>query len=345
MNKKSIIVRIALLGVIVILLLGALTIGLSRGFSFFRFGTFRTGDVKLVHEQTIGSTGIQTVNLDFGSTDVEVYVSEDSTIRIQQLASGDISEEEFFTATSSSGTLAINEGTPRTFLGLFRINPYQLIKLYLPRTFAGNLSIKTSSGNVVFENEMRLQNVDLRLSSGEYRSEHAVNASQFTVVVTSGNIDMVSLVCQNYQVKSTSGNVRIDSLEGTGSVNVTSGNIRISAVKGASHSIQATSGTINIGNFSGAGTIHTSSGSITAAILKLDGNLTVSATSGDIRLTAGADASFDLLASCVSGSVRGNIGMSVTDNGKAASAHVGSNPSVTLTAQTTSGNITIDRMK
>ena len=345
MNRKSIIVRIALLGVVVILLLGALAIGLTRGFSVFRFGAIRIGELKLVHEQTVDAAAIQTINLDFGSADVEVYASEQGIVRVQQFSDTGLDEEEFFQMSSANGTISVVEGVPRTFLGLFRIHPYQMIKLYVPKAYAGNLGVKTSSGNVTFENEMNLQNVDLRLTSGDLRDEYAINASQLSLVVTSGNIDMVSITCQNYQVKSTSGDMRIDALEGSGAVNVTSGNIRISSIKGASHYIQATSGTINIGNFSGAGSIHTSSGTITAGIVKLDGNLTVSATSGDIRLLAGPEASFNLLASCVSGSVRGNLGLSVTDNGKAASAHVGGSPTATLTAQTTSGNITVDRQK
>ncbi len=323
MNRRSILLRIVLLGVAVVALLGVLAFVLNRGFFI---GSIRTGDLKLVHEQSVSADGLQNIALDFGSMEVVVFVTEEKDIRIQQFASGSIQEDEFFTVVNTNSTLDIGQRNMKPFLGLFRINTYQMLKLYLPKSFTNNLVISTSSGNVDFQNEIMMRNINVRMTSGNCTSGQAINASQITLVVTSGNIDLPSIVCQNYQIKSTSGNIKIRSLEGSGSVDGTSGNI-------------------NLGNYKGAGSIHTTSGNITAELITLTGNLNVGLTSGDIRLSVGTDASFNLLASCVSGTIRGDLGMTVTNSGKAASANIGSNPTASLTVQATSGGITINRVK
>jgi lia operon protein LiaG len=322
MNRKGIIAMIVVLGVIAIALLGLLTIGLTNGFSFPSL--VRTGNLQPAFEQSAPADGINSVRVNLASMDVEVYATQEQSIRMVQYGAGSLGRDELVTFTNAGGTITISQ--PSLTYWFFRIRPYQVLRLYLPQSYAQDLSISTSSGNVTMMNAIAMQNLTLHLTSGELKSDYALSAKQLNLEVTSGNVKLDSVESASYQARSVSGNVIIPRLNGNGTVNITSGNIQI-------------------GSYVGSGTLHTTSGAITATLDSLTGNLSVTTTSGSIRLTAAPGVGFDLLASCVSGSVGGSLPMTVSNSGKAASAHSGASPAYQLNVQATSGSITINQAK
>jgi DUF4097 and DUF4098 domain-containing protein YvlB len=142
-----------------------------------------------------------------------------------------------------------------------------------------------------------------------------------------------------------SGDIRGELIEGDGDLSSTSGNIRIGSVSGQKQKINLTSGNIAIDNFSGSGSINNTSGSMDIAITGMTGDLKLSNTSGGIDAEFAQNINAEISASCVSGDIAGNIDLNYGSKGKTAKANIGIAPYHTLTFETISGNIDINRKK
>lgn len=155
------------------------------------------------------------------------------------------------------------------------------------------------------------------------------------------------------QVADTSGNIEIEQISGSTEVQTVSGDIKASNLSG-NLQLSSTSGNIHLDNANGPMTFSTISGDIDARNIQLQGQSSLTSTSGnitfegsldphgsyrmkavsgDINLTLPANEAFNLNAATTSGDVKNEFG----------STTVGSAPQPALTLQTTSGNIKIHK--
>lgn len=343
MNKKLVITQIIIWSVIGLFLLGVFFVGVFSKSSGAGFRPFRFGELKVVHEETVSPEGVGELKLDLRSMDVSVSVTDEQDIRIVQLASPDLAPEEYFTLENANGRILVKQPDIRRFWGLniFRFSAKEQLQLYIPKSYAQNLSIKTSSGNVTMLTALAAADIRLGLTSGNFTSDYPINGKAVDINVTSGDIYLDAIACDEYSVGSTSGNIDIASIEGAGKVWSTSGNVRLDTLSGASFEVNATSGNIGIGSCIGSGIIRTGSGSISVNFADITGNTRIGATSGDIKVTLPENASVSLYAACTSGDIRSNLDLSYAKGGKSATASTGSGPYAELTVQTTSGNVSV----
>ncbi|MEL7609085.1 MAG: DUF4097 family beta strand repeat-containing protein [Bacillota bacterium] len=341
MNRKLIKVQILLCALLGVILLFVLLFGVSGAFNGLQLSVW--GKLEAVHEQTVSAADIESIALDFSSMDISVTVTDESDIRIVQLASAKLSPREFFTLENLNGELRISQPESRRLFNFFSFGVNQKLELYLPKSYAQSLSVKTRSGNVTLLSELIAQEISFDLSSGKLSGNSVTGVKRVDVRVTSGDISLGAVSCEEYDINASSGNIDIASLKGTGEVLTRSGNITIDALEGIRHDIQASSGDIRVAGFSGAGSVHTTSGVVRVDCTAVLGDLSLGATSGDIRVKLPRDASYELYASCTSGDISGDIDMSYSKNGRAATAKIGAGPYVKLDIQTHSGNIDIQQ--
>ncbi|GIP47549.1 hypothetical protein J53TS2_11400 [Paenibacillus sp. J53TS2] len=151
------------------------------------------------------------------------------------------------------------------------------------RSELNRIDYKSNSSNGTFRG-LRAGNVDLSISSGNLRAEN-VTAGQLKLASTSGNITAENIQ-GNTEIKLTSGNIRIDKLEGVLTAKSTSGNITANQVQG---NVQATvsSGNIRFERFTGDGSFKATSGNITLSEQRSD-NLDIYVGSGNATLSTDA---------------------------------------------------------
>lgn len=303
--------------------------------------TMLPGQAKPILDETVPASGITHVELDLKSMDVTVWVTDEEDIRVVQLSSG---EPDAVMLETSGGTLLVQQEDRYEFWGLFRFWTYEKLELYLPQSYAQTLVLKTKSGNITLMGQLDVADASFNLLSGNLKSDYPIRAgNRIDIGVTSGNIRLDVLESSAYNIVSTSGDIVIASLSGTGYVGATSGNMTIDKLSGARHEVKAFSGNIRIGGFAGYGTVHATSGNITMDCEAVSGDMDISAFSGDIRLLLPQALQFRLTANCTSGDIESNFAMSYSKNGKSATATVGENPGAEILVGTTSGNIRVEQ--
>lgn len=178
------------------------------------------------------------------------------------------------------------------------------VEVDLPRAFFGALRIKTVSGRVDAEGRLALE--DLKISS-------------------------------------TSGRLRVDAARaGTAALHTVSGSIHAGNLE-AMVDIQSTSGSIRVDTAAGAGSYRSVSGSLYAAYTALVGDLTLTSTSGSIRLGVADNLAFTVDATSVSGRVDMPIHGDVTGGRNDLHGTVGKGGIAHIKAKTVSGRIEITR--
>jgi lia operon protein LiaG len=340
-NRNLIAIQIIMWVVLGIVLVFVLVSAISGAFNGLRF--LNGGELEVVHEQTVPAADIERIALDLSSMDISVTVTDADDIRIVQLASAKLSPDEYFTLANTNGELRASQDDLNSFFGFLNFGMRQKLELYLPKSYTNDLLINTRSGNVTLLSELNAKDMSFQLTSGNLSSSSAIGGARFEVRVTSGNVSLNTVTCSEYDINAFSGNITLASLKGSGKIQAMSGEITIDALDGAGHDVQASSGNIRLAGFSGSGNIHTSSGSVQVDCIALSGDLSLSASSGNIRVRLPQEASYELYASCASGNINGNINMSYSKNGSTATARIGSGPYVKIDLQTSSGNIDIDQ--
>lgn len=165
------------------------------------------------------------------------------------------------------------------------------------------------------------------------------------------NLDITVPNTTDLQVENVSSNAEIEQISGNIEAQTVSGDIEASNLSGTLK-LSSTSGNIHLDNANSPMTLSTTSGDIDARNIQLQGQSSLTSTSGnitfngsldprgsyrmeamsgDINLTLPANAAFNLNASTTSGDVKNEFG----------STTVGSAPQPALTLHTTSGNIKI----
>ncbi len=341
MNRRLIITQIVIWSLIGIALLGVLVSGvLKQGFSFVTHISMG-GNMKQVYEKTVSLTGVNDLTLELTSMDVTFAASENGELRVVQYAAGNLQESDYVTVEQSGDKVAVRQPVWQGFW-LFHMPVPQRLTVYLPASYSQSLTLRSTSGNVDIEPALNLQKLDLKLTSGNVYSEDTITAKDLRIRMTSGDVGVYALVCDTYDIASTSGNIRGGELTGKGSIQLTSGEIIFESITGESHRLESTSGNIRIGALTGEADMQAASGNVTAKFMAPLSNITAHAGSGNINLTLPAGAGATVKATCGSGNINGDIGFSYDKNGKNATATVNGGGAV-INASVGSGNITISQ--
>ena len=293
---------------------------------------------QVVLDEWFDLEGIDDITVEMASLDVQILTCEGTQLRMV-LESNQSPENRVQIAVERNGNTFLLQQIRRFRIGIF-LNVRERLTVYLPMSYCDALALKLSSGNMSMPGPRTL--------------------SDFTLKVSSGNLTIGEVTADAYALQATSGNLRLGTLRGSGTVRVTSGNVNIEALIGEQHDVSAssgsvkidtiigettmrvTSGTTRVEHFTGKGSFTASSGSLKVHIDELLGDVSLRCTSGSLKAYVRRDACFYFEGKCTSGSIKADFPTEKSgDWSKLAIATVGDKPAHTLRCDTASGTIKV----
>lgn len=217
------------------------------------------------------------------------------------------------------GSIKISEGGKPFFKSGFS----RYIEVYFPVSYAGNLTVTTTDGNI------DLANMELKLSALRIDS-------------TSGTVDLKGADAKVIHISSTKGTLKLGSLKG--------GQIRLETTSGSTVcerlegevSYTSTSGDAEIKSAVGCGSYKAdNSGKLDVTYLEVTGDLYLFNKNDDVHIILPENLEFEFQAATKNGSVSTNFQEALTVDGRTAKGTVGSHPSVTVALETKNGNIEV----
>jgi|GEM_PF-839861 len=339
MSRKLIITQIVIWSVVAVLLLGVLAAGAQGGGAPFAFRFNAGGPLRAVHEQTLPLDGIGAIALNFPGADVTFLPADGGGLRVVQYVWPDLPAEQYFTASAAGGSLTVTQPRTMPWWGLFGSMRWQRVEVYLPASYAGELTLTASSGDVTLPDALSLSQITLNLSSGDLNGGD-IRAARADIHTSSGDLRFGNLVCDSYKVSSSSGDMELGSVEGSGKISASSGEIRIDALAGRAE-VSSASGDIRVGSFSGEGGVSAASGTVSVGFAALTGDTELRSTSGNVIVTLPKGTAVSVEANCVSGDVESEYPLTFTGERHSAYGDTAPNPAVRLKLSTVSGDVSL----
>lgn len=240
---------------------------------------------------------INEILVDLTSNNISLYKSEDESIRITYYES----EYDKINVTAEDGKLSvIGEYKYKFRFFDFRIKPkeYKKVDIYLPNSFAGEVAIKLTSGELDIL-DFNLESLDIDLTSGDINLKNVNINTNLKVILTSGDaiLDNVN-VTNDATFNFTSGALSVNKMVANKiDVDLTSGSGKLTDIT-VNHIIgDMTSGDLDI-SIIGLKNDYTADLDVTSGRILYDGmklssqklnlgkakTITVSVTSGDINI-------------------------------------------------------------
>lgn len=265
-------------------------------------------------EQKIAITDIKDINLEFRSSDLNVFFTEDNEIRVIQYSYKDLEENQLFQVNKTSSNITISEDkTPRFHLFYFGFMDQKVYDVYIPKAYKESLEIKAVSGDVGVNESLEFDKLVISSTSGDIKMGD-VKANSIQIESISGDIKLQDLTNDNLKLKTISGDIEVESAKGTIEAKTTSGTIEIKEISG---NVELTS----------------VSGDIKSDDFKVTGDSKVKTTSGNVRMYLNKESNCEIQTKSVSGNVtlpnRRNV--------------MGVEPYVELDIDTVSGNIKLEK--
>ncbi|NLO09930.1 MAG: DUF4097 domain-containing protein [Clostridiales bacterium] len=361
MKRGFIIAAISLWTIVVVaIILLAITISNGR----FNQMTVSSADALLRSgEVSIGNT--ENIIIETSRQSIYIRKTTGDKIKITQYGSSDTRNEELFLVSSSGDDIHIY--IKREFrMQFFNFIDRERLIVEIPEDFYGNLDVSASSGSIRVEDEFTLKNTKLHTSSGSTHISKSISVDNLNMRSTSGSIRLNGDVkAKDISAETTSGSIgsdmeikadgKIELRASSGSINMgkditakdlyaytNSGGLRMENVYVENFDLKCTSGSIRVNSISGAGYAKTSSGSIQIALSNPNGDVDLNTSSGSIRLGLEPSLEFTLTAETNSGGIKTSFPTQKNERGNYATANVGDNPTVNITARASSGGIRIE---
>ncbi|EQB89867.1 lia operon protein LiaG [Clostridium punense] len=310
MNRNLKIIRIAMwslvaLGLTAILILGITNSnGISGGFHFTN--RIIDSNIAVQKEESLQIKGVNKIVINFSSSDIVVKATDEENMRIIQKSTKTLKDDEKFQVIQGNNQITIEKRKFGNLSNTWSFGYFkEVIEIYLPKNYNSDLDIETSSGDIKLDSDMILSNANVSASSGDIATKYNLDAKGINMVTSSGDINIETLTTSDYKIKATSGDIKINSLTGSGKVDTSSGDIKLQYK--------------DIEEYS-----------------------EVTATSGDVKLTIQKGMSLEFKGKCSSGDINSNLDLNYKDkNHHEAAAKIGNGPYKKITANTSSGDISI----
>ncbi len=304
MKRSLLIFGIIFWILIAVFLLGGMVFGMVSGNQFFNFSSM----MEVRKEQRFDSLKITTLQVDTLYA-VKLEIVDTQEFKVTEYESDRTREEDLFQAEQSGSTLIIRK--KNWHINVFNFGSFfgeKKLVIQIPRTYADNVDIQTTSGGITLLHNATWRKVRLHSTSGGIDLHGALTANEAAITSTSGGIRVSapldvsgSLNCEStsggirtndmltaneLRLKSTSGGIHINAplkVSGTLDCDNTSGGIKMNdLVTAKTLNMKSTSGDIRLQEIDAAVyDIHGSSGSI--RIEAISGSGSISANSGGVR--------------------------------------------------------------
>ncbi len=318
MKKMGIIILIIILIIFVVTLCNILMFAIqNKGWNWFMsFGDLSDlrKEEHIQKEQLISLFDLEKVSLEFKSSDVNVFFTEDSEIRVVQYSYKELDEGLLFNVNKTGKHITISESNkPRFFLFCIGFMNQTVYDVYIPKEYKESLSIRAVSGDIEVNDNLKFEDLTISSTSGDIKMAD-VDAKSIKIESISGDIKLQHLTDEDLKLKTVSGDIRVESVKGKIEAKTTSGNIEIKELEGN-------------------GELTSVSGDIKSDDFKVTGDSRVKTTSGNVRMYLNKDSNCEIQTKSVSGNVtlpnRRNV--------------MGIEPYAELNIETVSGNIRLEK--
>lgn len=343
--KKAMKGMIIFFSVVLVVILGFMAYVLIRGgegVSFFSSGEdgFSIGTT-LVGTEKIDSSGISAIDITVSSADIKFKTADGNEIIIEEYAGGQAKKVQTISAVKSDSNFKVTMDTQRVNNWVMFGSNYRYLEVYLPADYSKTMRIRTTSGDIYADNELKAAEFTVGTSSG-YLYLADVSADSISIQTSSGDVN-ADIFSGPAKIQCSSGYVRIKENIGDTSVSTNSGDVTLSSMKG-NLDVQTSSGYVKAENIVGKARVKTSSGDVTLDFQELTGDLDIETTSGYVRCNIPEDTGFEFSASTNSGDIDTYFDdfLGYDKKGKKAGGTIGSSSDREVRIQTSSGDIRLN---
>lgn len=213
------------------MLLGAFAVGLS---SCDKKAT-------LIHEYALEGE-INNIDFDVSISDVTFKATTDGTKKVVFQET----KRMYHTYNVSEGKLQIGFKDERTWNEkIFSFNDLK-VDLYLPSAFYGDLTGKSSTGDISIPSDFSFNNINIELSTGDINL--TCNATESIVLKSStGKMSLNKLYAKNVTLTSDTGNAELNEVTVYEKITIkrSTGNIKMNSVRAHDYESQSSTGQVN----------------------------------------------------------------------------------------------------
>jgi lia operon protein LiaG len=248
---------------------------------FFNSG----GRAELVKEESISLNDVQNLELLSSSGAMHIRATDSDMMTVRQYGYAN----DLFDLRKSGDRVTMDAQRNNISISIISFNLNQRYEIDIPRSWLGNVEMRTSSGGIRVQDSFEWNDVNIKCTSGGITVERDLTVNRLDVSVSSGGINMRGTIkADNVQVKTMSGGATaqlIDTRE---------------------FNIESSSGGIRVDELRGQGDVRCTSGGIRIALLYPTGNVELRVTSGGIRVDVPRDLRHLVSTSATSGAVSVN---------------------------------------
>jgi DUF4097 and DUF4098 domain-containing protein YvlB len=241
------------------------------------------GEKNLVNTQEIELENINDINIVYSWERIDLLENNTDKVIIKEYMN--IDKSNYYARISNSGGKILIEKGKRPFgigTGILFNRFDARVEVYLPASYAKNVSLKTASGNIE--------------ADGKYL------CSEISMESSSGNISINTIMADTIKLRASSGNIKAAVINGNADIYTRSGNIIFDNAEG-NISASASSGRIELKKVTGSVSAKTSSGSIKCALTENAGDVSLTTSSGSVTLNLPRNFSFNFSSKTSSGSL------------------------------------------
>lgn len=307
-SKGAIIGLIVLLTIIIVVLVSMMVIAIVEKDKNYKISFFAVGNkTKTLFQKEYDVEEIKNIQIEVPSTNVKFVEGNESKVKVTIYGH----DGEEYNVSTNKNKLEITKQSNTYFMFAFFFFVKEEVLVEVPKTYAEEINISVSSGNVEIA-DLENSNIQVESHSGNVT---VGNSNKVNLKTTSGNIKSGNTV--EGEFIATSGNIKTENMK-IGKCETKSGNIEAGDIENAE--LKATSGSIKAGNTNRI-TAKTSSGSI--RINGINEYCDISATSGGIKIE------------------KCNLTENSSISAKSGGVHIGETNDIFVNAKANSGSIKV----
>ncbi len=258
-------------------------------------------------EEKIDLKDIEKLKFELDSSDVNVFFTEESELKVIQYSYKELKGDEEFKVDKTSSNITIRKKNNIHF-SFFYVNKI-VLDVYIPKMYEKELDINAVSGDIKTNDNLKFKDLKIYTTSGDIEMGD-IEADNINIETVSGEIELKKLESDVIKLKTVSGDILVESAKGKIEAKTTSGDIEIEKIDG---NVELTS----------------TSGDIESSDFKITEKSTIKSTSGNVKMNINSESNCEIRAKSTSGNIDFPNGRNV----------MGQEPYVELNVQTTSGNI------
>ncbi|MCL1806292.1 MAG: DUF4097 domain-containing protein [Oscillospiraceae bacterium] len=217
-------------------------------------------EVVFIHEETVSLEGIGSLDVASIYQDIAVTLTDAAEMTVRQYDKNGVKP---FILNNDGKAISVKHDD-KTVSGSITNSQMPRFEIAIPRAFYGDVSLSSTSGDILLHSDANWKTVKFNTSSGDILFGK-LWAESVNFKATSGDIVINELMAEgDVNLNCTSGDVVIVKLSAAGNINLetTSGDILVSALAGKSYSVSTTSGDIDIKEAIGEGKAASVSGKV-----------------------------------------------------------------------------------